>query len=116
LPFGRFRVLQADKRVAFVVGSIHHDERTRVMAESKTNKPPVPPLTPHRSVGDTGTPQRGHEFSDDAKEAVESGEQHETGRSHGRIIGDDGEPLGKTDDEDHADKDEHWESGRHHAE
>jgi hypothetical protein len=86
------------------------------MPEANSEKPAVPPRTPHRSVGDTGTPQRGHEFSDDAKEAAESGEQQETGRSHGRIIDDKGEPAGKLDDEDHAAKDEHWESGRHHAE
>ena len=86
------------------------------MPEANKDQPAVPPQTPHRSIGDTGTPQRGHEFSDDAKEAAESGEQQETGRSHGRIIDEKGEAAGKPDDKDHSAKDEHWESGRQHAE
>jgi hypothetical protein len=87
---------------------------------AKADKPKVPPAKPHRSAGDTGVPQRGNEpaagdpaDADDAKQANESGEPKDAGRSHGRVIDDDGTPAGGSAA---ASKDEHWESGRHHAE
>ncbi len=94
------------------------------MAES--NKPKVPPAQPHRSTGDTGTPQRGeapHDAKrapesgepDDAKRAPESGEPDDAKRSRGRVIDEQGEPAGDAAGDTAPDKDEHWESGRHKA-
>jgi hypothetical protein len=79
----------------------------------KSDKPKVPPTT-HRSTGDTGTPQRGDEVSnDDPRQAVESGEQDETNRSRGRVIDESGEPQGGSTPKRKTGKGEHWESGRH---
>ena len=83
------------------------------MAES--DKPKVPRTT-HRSTGDTGVPQHGDQMNDDARQAVESGEQDETNRSRGRIIDESGKPAGDAPKKGKAGKDEHWESGRHKAE
>ena len=86
------------------------------------NRPEVPPQPPHRSAGDTGTPQRGRNTGDaeeverdDPRQAAEEGEPKESQRSHGHVIDENGAAKGKIDDDDHADKNEHWESGRHHA-
>lgn len=82
-----------------------------------SNKPKVPPIQPHRSVGDAGVPQRGDSpdaatDADAAEHAPESGEPAEANRSHGRVIDDNGGPAGG-DADDKANEDENWESGRH---
>ncbi|HEV2294297.1 MAG TPA: hypothetical protein VGR35_10595 [Tepidisphaeraceae bacterium] len=81
----------------------------------ESDKPKVPPIQQHRSSGDTGIPQRGGDMADDARQAVESGEQDETSRSRGRVIDDSGQPQGHTKNKAPAGKGEHWESGRHKA-
>jgi hypothetical protein len=88
---------------------------------ANNDKPEVPPIQQHRSSGDTGVRQRGsngdQDMGDDPRQAVESGEQDETNRSRGRVIDEQGEPLGKNDAKNsEAGKNEHWESGRHKAE
>jgi hypothetical protein len=96
---------------------------------SQSEKPHVPPHKPHRSVGDTGTPQHGQTNNtdhdkddvrdadhdkDDVRDADEEGDPRESHRSRGRITGENGEPVGEADVKDHEpSKDEHWESGRH---
>ena len=86
------------------------------MANQKPNAPKVPPQKPHRSVGDTGTPQHGRTDAekDDPREANEEGDLRESHRNLGRVVDDKGEPLGEADVKDREpSKDEHWESGRH---
>jgi hypothetical protein len=91
------------------------------MTHENPNAPQVPPRNPHRSVGDTGTPQHGRTNSDgddvekdDPREANEEGDQRETHRNRGRVTDDKGAPLGEANVKDHEpSKDEHWESGRH---
>jgi hypothetical protein len=87
---------------------------------AQSDQPKVPPTQQHRSSGDTGVPQRGANMSegmsDDPRQAAESGEPAETGRSHGRVIDESGEPQGDVPQKGQAAKDEHWESGRHKAE
>ena len=64
------------------------------------------PVQQHRSSSDMG---------DDPRQAVEAGEQGETGRAHGRVIDESGEPQGGAAQEDQPGKGEDWESGRHKA-
>lgn len=82
----------------------------------KSEKPEVP-RNPHRSTGDTGVPQRGHQMPDDPRQASESGEPDEADRSRGRIIDESGEAAGKQDAKETTERKtgEHWESGRHKA-
>jgi hypothetical protein len=81
---------------------------------AKSKKPKVP-RTRHRSAGDTGVPQRGHDLGDNPRQAVESGEQDVTDRSRGRVIDESGKPAGtaRTKPRRVSGKGEHWESGRH---
>ena len=86
------------------------------MANQKPNAPKVPPHKPHRSVGDTGTPQHGqiNGDKDDVRDANEEGDQRESHRNRGRVTDKNGEPLGEANVHDREpSKDEHWESGRH---
>jgi hypothetical protein len=51
--------------------------------------------------------------TDDVTRAPESGDPKVSGRSHGRIVDESGEPVARGEELDTSD--ENWESGRHSA-
>ena len=64
-------------------------------------------------------PEDGHQMHDDAGQAVESGEQAETGRSRGEIIDKDGSTTSSSakakPSQQTAGGEQHFESGRHQS-